>query len=306
MKKMIFIILIILIFGLNFVSADGGRIELFLDHPQQIELNKDFSINFEVFNNSNDRLWDATVTIEKEFMDKYAKYIKSNRNYSTSPFKFVVIGPGYKMSDTFNLALSEEFPEEEVTFNIVVEGEKGACRCEGTTIYLKQAVTLKTFFKKTEANLMVENKYFEVYGGDALDVPVMVYNSGDILIRNILIEIKGNGLPDNIAELQYIQPGKDLSEIISVPIDTKLNGNLIDGTVIIKYKDQNGKIITSQEPITIKVIEKPINTNEEIINPINVEENKVDTKINTKYLVIIIPIASILFLILSYLVIIKR
>jgi hypothetical protein len=222
MKKMIFLLLVILISGLNFVSAEGGQIELLLDYPEQVELNKDFQINFKVFNNSNDRLWDATVTIEKEFLDKYGNYIKSGRNYSSNPYKFVVIGPGYKMNNAFAMRFSEDFPAEEVKFNIIVEGEKGACRCEGTTIYLKQEVLLKTFLEKTQANLIVEKKYFEVVNGDNLNIPISVNNTGDVLIKNVTIELKGEDLPNKTIEISYVQPGKISSDIISIPINTKL------------------------------------------------------------------------------------
>jgi len=305
MKKSIFIFLIILISGLNFASADGGRIELFLDHPQQIELNKDFNINFEVFNNSNDRLWDATITIEKEFMDKYGKYIKSNRNYSSNPFKYVVIGPGYRMNDTFTLSLNENFPEEEIKFNIIVEGKKGACRCDSNAIYLKQEVYLKTFFNKTQAALILEKKYFEVVNGDTLNIPVSVNNTGDVLIRNVTIEFKGEDLPSKTIEISYVQPGKVSSGIISLPIDTKVIGQNMNHSVVMRYKDQNGNDINTQEIITIKVNEKTI-VNEEIKESVILGESKENNKFNINYLIIIIPVVSALLIILSYLVIIKR
>ncbi len=305
MKKSIFIVLIILISGLNFASADGGRIELFLDHPQQIELNKDFNINFEVFNNSNDRLWDATITIEKEFMDKYGKYIKSNRNYSSNPFRYVVIGPGYKMNDTFTLSLSENFPEDEVKFNIIVEGKKGACRCDSNAIYLKQEVNLKTFFNKTQATLIIEKKYFEVLNGDTLNIPVSVNNTGDVLISNVTIEFKGEELPNKTIEISYVQPGKVSSDIISLPIDTKVIGQNMNHSVVMRYKDQNGNDINTQEIITIKVNEKTIE-NEEIKESVILGESKENNKSNTNYLIIIIPVVSVLLIILSYLIIIKR
>lgn len=305
MKKSIFIVLIILISGLNFASADGGRIELFLDHPQQIELNKDFNINFEVFNNSNDRLWDATITIEKEFMDKYGKYIKSNRNYSSNPFRYVVIGPGYRMNDTFTLSLSENFPEEEVKFNIIVEGKKGACRCDSNAIYLKQDVNLKTFFNKTQAALILEKKYFEVLNGDTLNIPVSVNNTGDVLISNVTIEFKGEDLPNKTIEISYVQPGKVSSDIISLLIDTKVIGQNMNHSVVMRYKDQNGNDINTQEIITIKVNEKT-NVNEEIKEPVIVEETTENIKFNTNYLIIIIPVVSVLLIIFSYLIIIKR
>jgi hypothetical protein len=75
-------------------------------------------------------------------------------------------------------------------------------------------------------------------------------------------------------------------------------------SVVMGYKDQNGNEITTQEPITIKIIEKS-NLNEEIKDPVIVEDIKVNTKFNVNNLIIIIPVVSVLLIILSYLIIIK-
>lgn len=113
-------------------------------------MNKGFDIKFEIFNNSNYRIWDGTITIEKDFLNKYGDYINSNTDYSSNPFNYVIVDSGQKVTDVFKLSFKEDFPESKITFNVIFEGRTGAsCRCKSKPFTIKKEVTIVIHEKST-------------------------------------------------------------------------------------------------------------------------------------------------------------
>lgn len=149
-NKAIFLLLVILVSSFSNVSGSDDQIDILLDYPEEVLLNKEFDIRFEIFNNSNGRIWDGAIIIEKEFLNKYRDYINSNTDYSSNPFKYVVVDSGQKINDTFKLSFKDDFPEDKVTFNIIFEGRKGgSCRCKSNPFTIKKEVTIVIHEKST-------------------------------------------------------------------------------------------------------------------------------------------------------------
>lgn len=148
--KVIFLLFVILVSSFSNVGGSDDQVDITLDYPKEVLLNKEFDIKFEIFNNSNYRIWDGAIIMEKEFLNKYGDYINSNTDYSSNPFKYVVLDSGQKVNDTFKLSFKDDFPEDKVKFNIIYGGRTGAsCRCRSKAFTIKKEVTIVIREKST-------------------------------------------------------------------------------------------------------------------------------------------------------------
>lgn len=304
MNKAIFLLLLIFVSSFSNVSGSGGQVDIILGYPEEVQLNKEFDIKFEIFNNSNDRIWDAEITIEKDFINKYGEYINSNTNYSSNPFKYVVLGPGYKVNDTFKLTFKDDFPEDKVTFNIIFEGKKGSCRCSSTALYIKKQVTINVQ-KKIQATITLKKDSFEVYSGETLEIPLIIKNTGDIKINNVLVYLLDEKLSSEKLEKSLLKVGEEHSCTLIVPTNEEHENKSFNPSIILSFKDSTGKEIKIIKQTSIKVNNKIQNIEEKIIKNEGKEEKNI-TFVNINHILLLVPLVSLIVIMISYFSLIRK
>jgi len=252
--KRLFLLALILSFVISPVAAD--YVDMTLSYPTNVEKGQEVRINFEVINRSNDMLWDGRITIDESFMDKYSAYIQSDRNYQTSPFGFSTVEPGKSFKETFVLTFKEDIPLKEVRFNIVLRCGKGPCRGGCRPFYLEKPVSVALLEERAEAILKLDTNEFTTYKGETLEIPFTLENSGKIQMNDIKVEIKGDILSDEILNIDYLSPGKEISDKIFVSIGENSSKTSFNPIFIARFEDPSGKEGMLYENIVVTVIEK--------------------------------------------------
>lgn len=253
MKRLVTFILV-LSFLVQPVMAD--YVDLELSYPRTVEKGEEIRITFELINESSDRLWDGTIMIEESFMNRYEPYIQSSRDYQNNPFKFSIIEPRQSLKETFVLTFKEDFPLNEARFTIVLKCGKGSCRGGCKPFYLEKTVDIDLTEKRAEAVLRLDVDDFTVYGGETLEVPFVIENTGEIQMRDIKVEIRGDILSDEIINISYLNPKKEISDKIVVSIDENISKSLLNSIVVARFLDTSDKEGMLYENIIINVIEK--------------------------------------------------
>mgnify|MGYP001017630834 FL=1 len=231
-------------------------VDLSLSYPTNSEKGKEVRITFEIINQSNDRLWDGTIIIEESFMKKYGSFIQSDRDYQNNPFKFSIVEPGDSFKETFVLSFKEDFPLSEARFNIILKCGKGACRGGCRPFYLEKAVTMALTEKRAEAVLKLDVDDFTAYKGDALEVPFTIENIGNVQMRDIKVDIRGDILSDEIINISYLNPGNESSKELLVSIDENSTEVFLNPIILARFTDASGKEGMAYKDIKINVIEK--------------------------------------------------
>jgi len=273
MKRLVLVFLI-LSFIAHPILAD--YVDLSLSYPSNVEKGEETTITFEIINQSNERLWDGTIMIEESFMNKYKPYIQSDRDYQNNPFKFSIIEPGQSINETFVLTFEEDIPLKEVRFNIVLKCGKGPCRGGCRPFYLEKSVSIRFLEERAEAVIKLEDNNFTAYTGETLEIPFTLENIGKIQMKGIKVEIRGDLLSDEILNIDYLSPGKEISDKILVSIGENSSKTSLNPIIVAKFQDPSGKEGIVYEDIIITIIEKEkveeTNTsiaNEEVIKEIS-------------------------------------
>lgn len=245
-----------LVFSFILQPVLAEYVDLTLSYPSNVEKGEEVTITFEIINQSNERLWDGTIMIEESFMNKYKSYIQSDRDYQNNPFKFSIIEPGQSMKETFVLTFKEAIPLKEVKFNIVLKCGKGACRGGCRPFYLEKPVSIALLEERAEAILKLDINEFTAYKGETLEIPFSLENIGKVQMRNIKVEIKGDILSDETLNIDYLNPGKEISDKIIVSIGENSSKTSLNPIVLARFQDPTGKEGMAYEDIIITVIEK--------------------------------------------------
>ncbi|MFA7690079.1 MAG: hypothetical protein WCY18_03175 [Methanofastidiosum sp.] len=252
--KRLFLFALILSFIVYPISAE--YIDLKLSYPNNVEKGKEIAITLEIINQSNDRLWDGTIMIEESFMGEYKAYIKSIRDYQNNPFKFSIIEPGQSIKETFVLTFTEDIPLKQAKFNILLKCGKGACRGGCRPFYLEKPVSITLIEERVEAVLKLDTNDFTAYKGETLEVPFILENIGNIQMQDIRVEIKGDILSDEILNIGYLTPGKEISDKIFVSIGENSSKKSLNSIIVARFQDSAGKEGMAYADIRITVIEK--------------------------------------------------
>lgn len=299
MKKLV---LVILVLSFLVQPVMGEYVDIILSYPENVEKGEEIEITFEIINQSNDMLWDGTILIEESFMNNYKPYIQSNRDYQTNPLKFSTVEPGESFKETFVLTFNRDIPLNEARFNIVLKCGKGPCRGGCRPFYMEKLVYMELLEKRAEAVLKLDVNEFTSYKGETLEIPFTLKNIGEIQMKNIKVEIKGDIVSDEIVNIANLNPGIEISDRISISIDENNSKTSFNPIVIARFQEPSGKEGMLYENIVITVIEKQEaqETNaSEVNNEIN-EESTPQTPILLYFflfLSIIAIIAVIIFLI---------
>jgi hypothetical protein len=234
----------------------GEYVDLSLSYPLNSEKGEEVKITFEIINQSNDRLWDGTVLIEESFMEEYGFFIQSDRDYQNNPFKFSIVEPGERLKETFVLSFKEDFPLKEARFIIILKCGKGACRGGCRPFYLEKTVDITLIEKRPEAVLKLDIDDFTTYKGDTLEVPFTIENIGNVQMRDIKVEIKGDIASDEIINISYLNPGNESSNGLLVSIDKNSSDVFLNPIILARFTDTSGTEGMAYKDIKINVIEK--------------------------------------------------
>jgi hypothetical protein len=250
--------LVLLCLVLSFVVQPimGEYVDIVLSYPENVEKGEEIEITFEIINQSNEKLWDGTIMIEESFMNEYRPYIQSGRDYQNDPFKFSTVEPGQSTKETFVLTFKEDIPLKEVRFDIVLKCGKGSCRGGCRPFYLEKPVIIALIEERAEAILKLDANDFTAYKGETLEIPFTLENIGKIQMRDIKVEIKGDILSDEILNIDYLTPGKEISDKIIVSIGENSSKTSLNPIVVARFQDPAGKEGMVYEDILITVIEK--------------------------------------------------
>ena len=249
-------IILMLVFSFIFQPVLAEYVDLTLSYPSNVEKGEEVAITFEIINQSNERLWDGTIMIEESFMNKYKPYIQSGRDYQNNPFNFSIIESGQSIKETFIMTFREDIPLKEVRFNILLKCGKGACRGGCRPFYLEKPVSIELLEERAEAILKLDTNEFTAYKGEILEIPFTLENIGKTQIRNIKVEIKGDILSDEILNIDYLTPGKDISDKILVSIGENSSKTSLNPIVVARFQDPTGREGMVYGDIIITVIEK--------------------------------------------------
>jgi len=295
-------VVVILVLSFLVQPVMGEYVDIILSYPENVEKGEEIEITFEIINQSNDILWDGTILIEESFMNNYKPYIQSNRDYQTNPLKFSTVEPGESFKETFVLTFNRDIPLNEARFNIVLKCGKGPCRGGCRPFYMEKLVYMELLEKRAEAVLKLDVNEFTSYKGETLEIPFTLKNIGEIQMKNIKVEIKGDIVSDEIVNISNLNPGIEISDRISISIDENNSKTSFNPIVIARFQEPSGKEGMLYENIVITVIEKQEaqETNaSEFNNEIN-EESMPQTPILLYFflfLSIVAIIAVIIFLI---------
>ncbi len=268
MKRFLIFVLVIS-FVIQPVFAQN--VDLRLTYPETVEKGERVRIDFEVVN-PNDILWDGTVTIDESFMNTYAAYIESERDYRRNPFQFSRLDPGRNFKGTFVLIFKENIPLDEVNFSIFLKCGIGPCRAGCRPYFKESSVNIQFFIEKEiEANLKLDSKQFSVYTGETLEVPFTIENVGDIQMRNITVDLEGDLLAEETINISHINPGRSYTNKLVVLIDENVSITSFSSKIVVKYQDIDGVEGAIYENIDIDVLEKKEEKVEDI-NEIEEEE----------------------------------
>ncbi len=272
MKRLVALILV-----LSFVVQPvvGEYVDIILSYPENVEKGGEIAIAFEILNQSNERLWDGTIMIEESFMNEYKPYIQFKQDYQNNPFKFSTVEPGQSIKETFVLTFKDGIPLKEAKFNIVLKCGKGSCRGGCRPFYLEKRVSISLIEERAEAVLKLDANNFTSYKGETLEIPFTLKNIGNIQMQGIKVEIKGDILSDEILNIDYLSPGKEISDKIFVSIDENSSKKSLNPIIVARFKDFTGKEGIEYVDIKITVVEKEkveeLNTsevNQEIIQDV--------------------------------------
>ena len=252
--KRLFLLCLVLSFVISPVAAD--YVDMTLSYPTNVEKGQEVRITFEVINRSNDMLWDGKITIDESFMNKYKGYIISETDYQINPFKFSTVNAGKSYRETFVLRFKEDIPLNEAIFSIILRCGKGPCRGGCAPFMLEKTINIKLTEKKAEGVLKLDKNNFTVNKGDKLEIPFTLKNTGDIQIRHIEVEVKGDISSADIVKIPTLNPGTEISNKIIVSIDENNSKTSFNPIVIARFEDPSGKEGILYENIIITVIEK--------------------------------------------------
>ncbi|NMC58714.1 MAG: hypothetical protein GYA51_04905 [Candidatus Methanofastidiosa archaeon] len=253
MRK-ILALLLLFIFITKPVLAD--YVDLTVSYPKEAIYGEEIRITFEIINNSNDRLWDGTITIDDSFFNKYKVYIKSERNYDTNPFEFSIIEPGRSFKESFILTFEKDTPIDKASFKIILKCGKGMCRGGCAPFYLEKTVNIDLNEKNAEVLIRLDENEFTAYKGENIEIPFLIDNIGDIQIRNVSAEIKGDINSDNIVNISYINPGNKTSDKLVLSIDENASKTSLNPIIVVKFLDPNGNEGLIYENIKINIVEE--------------------------------------------------
>lgn len=304
MKRLIILVLI-LCYIVQPVMAE--YVDLSLSYPTNSEKGKEVRITFEIINQSNDRLWDGTIIIEESFMKKYGSFIQSDRDYQNNPFKFSIVEPGDSFKETFVLSFNEDFPLSEARFNIILKCGKGACRGGCRPFYLEKAVTMALTEKRAEAVLKLDVDDFTAYKGDALEVPFTIENIGNVQMRDIKVEIRGDIPSDEIIEIPYLNPGNEITKELFITIDENSSDLLLNPIILARFSDISGNEGMAYKDIKITIIEKEeiLESNDSVITKEIIESPELKTPF-LFYFFLFLSIVGIIAVIIFVLYLFKR
>ncbi|KYC46171.1 MAG: hypothetical protein APG12_00330 [Candidatus Methanofastidiosum methylothiophilum] len=303
--KRLFLLALILSFVISPVA--GEYVDMTLSYPTTVEKGQEVRITFEIINQSNDMLWDGKITIDDSFMDKYKDYIISETEYQINPFKFSTVNAGKSYKETFVLKFKEDIPLNEAIFNIVLRCGKGPCRGGCAPFMLEKTVNIKFTEKRADAALTLEEKNFTAYRNSTLEIPFTLKNTGDIQIRHIEVEVKGDISSADIVRIPTLNPGTEISNKIIVSIDENISKTDLNPIVVLKFVDPDGRAGLIYENITIEVIE-----NEKVEEFNNA---KIDTKVINEekpathfylYIFLFLSIVAVILVIIFLLYLFKR
>jgi hypothetical protein len=293
MKKMaiVFFLLIILI-----QPVVAEYVDMNLTYPTESIKGEEIRITFEIINNSNDRLWDGKISIDDEFINKYKNYIHSEINYQNNPFQFSIVEPGRSVKDSFILSFDKEIPIDQVSFKIILKCGKGMCRGGCRPFYLEKTVNISLKEKRAEATIELDKNEYNIESGEKLEIPFIVKNIGDIQIRNVTVELKGDIVSDEKINIPYINPGIDSSNVLLVSLDKNFSNINLNPIIVVKFQDINGNEGLIYKNIKINIIEKIVEPESNISN-LDTEKNEVEMKNSPPlifYFLIFISIISII------------
>lgn len=282
-------------------------VDLSLSYPTNSEKGKEVRITFEIINQSNDRLWDGTIIIEESFIKKYGSFIQSDRDYQNNPFKFSIVEPGDSFKETFVLSFNEDFPLSEARFNIVLKCGKGACRGGCRPFYLEKAVTMTLTEKRAEAVLKLDMDDFTAYKGEVLEVPFTIENIGNVQMREIKVEIRGDIPSDEIIEIAYLNPGNEISKELFITIDENSSDLLLNPIILARFSDVSGNEGMAYKDIKINIIEKEktVESNDSVITNEIIESPEPKTPF-LFYFFLFLSIVGIIAVIIFVLYLFKR
>jgi len=253
MKKII-VLSLLMMFITNPVSAE--YVDLTLAYPREANYGEEIVITFELINNSNDRLWDGTIAIEDSFLNQYKDYIKSE----TNSFKFSIVEPGGRIKESFVLTFVEGMPLDKAAFSIVLKCGKGMCRGGCTPFYMEKMVNINLNEERAEAAIILDNKNITVTKGETIEMPFSIKNTGNIPIKEVTVELKGEVVSDSKVNISYISPGTEASGKLVVTIDDNTSPKSYNPIIIANFKDINENKGVVYENIKIDVVEKGIPT----------------------------------------------
>lgn len=282
-------------------------VDLSLSYPTNSEKGKEVRITFEIINQSNDRLWDGTIIIEESFMKKYGSFIQSDRDYQNNPFKFSIVEPGDSFKETFVLSFKEDFPLSEARFNIILKCGKGACRGGCRPFYLEKQVTMALTEKRAEAVLKLDMDEFTAYKGDTLEVPFTIENIGNVQMRDIKVEIRGDIPSDETIEIAYLNPGNEISKGLFITIDENSSDVFLNPIILAKFSDISGNEGMAYKDIKITIIEKEeiLESNDSVITNEIIESPEPKTPF-LFYFFLFLSIVGIIAVIIFVLYLFKR
>lgn len=254
MMKKIIVLALLMMFITNPISAE--YVDLTLSYPREANYGEEIVITFELINNSNDRLWDGTIAIEDSFLNQYKDYIKSE----TNSFKFSIVEPGESIKESFVLTFVEGIPVDKATFNIVLKCGKGMCRGGCTPFYMEKMVNINLNEERAEAAIILDNKNITVAKGETIEVPFSIKNTGNIPIKEVTVELKGEVISDSKVNISFISPGTEASGKLVLTIDGNTSPRSYNPIIIANFKDINENKGIVYENIKIDVVEKGIPT----------------------------------------------
>ena len=263
MMKKIIVLSLLMMFITNPVSAE--YVDLTLAYPREANYGEEIVITFELINNSNDRLWDGTIAIDDSFLNQYKDYIKSE----TNSFKFSIVEPGESIKESFVLTFVGGMPIDKATFNIILKCGKGMCRGGCTPFYMEKMVNINLNKEMAEAAILLDNKNITVTKGQTIEMPFSIKNTGNIPIKDVTVELKGEVVSDSKVNISFISPGTEASGKLVLTIDDNTSPRSYNPIIIANFKDINENKGVVYENIKIDIVEKEIPTES---NNSNVDE----------------------------------
>lgn len=305
MKKTV-ILFFLLIILMQPVFAE--YVDMNLTYPKESIKGEEVIIAFEIINNSNERLWDGKISIEDEFINKYKNYIHSEINYQNNPFQFSIVEPGGRLKESFIFSFDKEIPTDKAVFKIILKCGKGMCRGGCKPYYLEKTVSINLKEKRAEAIIKLDKNEFKIERGKKLEIPFIVKNIGDIQIRNITVELKGDIISDEAKKIPYINPRSDSSNVLLVSIDNNLSKTEINPIILVKFEDPNGNEGVIYKDIKINIFEKIVKSETNISTNDN---EKIEVKVKNSpplmfYFLISLSVVSMITVFVFVIYIIKR